>query len=63
MHNTSAIKRTRAIDTEPLRTEWNKFLQYSANFENEVIAIACYREGITIEEASKMGFTKHQHKP
>jgi hypothetical protein len=54
----SAPKRTRVIDTEPFRTEWKKYLKYSANFENELIAMACYEKGFTIEEASKMGFTK-----
>lgn len=55
---TSTVGRTRVIDTEPFRTEWKKYLKYSANFENELIAMACYEKGFTIEEASKMGFTK-----
>jgi hypothetical protein len=55
---TTGSGRTRAIDTEPLRTEWKKYTAYSAHFKNELFASVCYQNGVTIEEASKMGFTK-----
>jgi hypothetical protein len=49
-------KRTRAVDTEPFRSQWMDLHNYIENFENEDIALACHENGVSLEYARTLGF-------